>query len=314
MLPPTLLHLRARASSGDLDALTALGRKLLLGDGVPAAPQEGVACLNQAASRGHPEATALHALLAAFGVLRPRSLADAVTCLRRAAALGWTPAREELQLLLRGGTDVNVAGLTAAPAPRIVSESPRIRVFERFATAAECDWLIERGRHNLRRALVYRRDADGHEASESRTNTESDYTFGNASVLLALLRDRIAAAADIATDHFEVAKLLHYEPGQEFKPHGDFQETTTPALAREVERRGQRVATFLVYLNDDYEGGETDFPRIHFRYKGARGDALLFFNVDAAGRPDFNTIHAGAPTTRGEKWLFSQWVRGRPVA
>lgn len=297
----------------DLDALTTLGQRLLTGDGVVASPREGVACLNRAADRGHAAATAQLALIAAFGVLRPRSLSDAIICLRRAAALGWAPARQELQLLTRGTPDVNIAALTSPPPVRVVSESPRIRVFERFATPAECDWLVERGRHGLRRALVYRKDAEGHQASDSRTNSEADFSYSNASVLLALLRDRIAAAAGISTDHFEVAKLLHYEPGQQFEPHGDFQDASSPALAREIERRGQRIATFLIYLNDGYEGGETDFPRIDFRYRGARGDALLFFNVDAAGRPDLNTIHAGRPTTRGAKWLFSQWIRSRPV-
>lgn len=303
----------SQESGPDLDALTTLGQRLLTGDGVVASPREGVACLNRAANRGHAGATAQLALIAAFGVLRPRSLSDAIICLRRAAALGWAPARQELQLLTRGTPDVNVAALTSPPPLRVVSESPRIRVFQRFATPAECDWLVERGRHGLRRALVYRKDAEGHQASDSRTNSEADFTYSNASVLLALLRDRIAAAAGISTDHFEVAKLLHYEPGQQFEPHGDFQDASTPALAREIERRGQRIATFLIYLNEDYEGGETDFPRISFRYRGARGDALLFFNVDAAGRPDLNTIHAGRPTTRGEKWLFSQWIRSRPV-
>ena len=303
----------SQESGPDLDALTTLGQRLLTGDGVVASPREGVACLNRAADRGHAGATAQLALIAAFGVLRPRSLSDAIICLRRAAALGWAPARQELQLLTRGTPDVNVAALTSPPPLRVVSESPRIRVFERFATPAECDWLVECGRHQLRRALVYRKDAEGHQASDSRTNSEADFTYSNASVLLALLRDRIAAAAGISTDQFEVAKLLHYEPGQQFKPHGDFQDASTPALAREIERRGQRIATFLIYLNEDYEGGETDFPRISFRYRGSRGDALLFFNVDAAGRPDLNTIHAGRPTTRGEKWLFSQWIRSRPV-
>ncbi len=303
----------SQESGPDLDALTTLGQRLLTGDGVVASPREGVACLNRAADRGHAGATAQLALIAAFGVLRPRSLSDAIICLRRAAALGWAPARQELQLLTRGTPDVNVAALTSPPPLRVVSESPRIRVFERFATPTECDWLVDRGRRGLRRAMVYRKDAEGHQASDSRTNSEADFTYSNASVLLALLRDRIAAAAGISTDHFEVAKLLHYEPGQQFKPHGDFQDASTPALAREIERRGQRIATFLIYLNEDYEGGETDFPRISFRYRGARGDALLFFNVDAAGRPDLNTIHAGRPTTRGEKWLFSQWIRSRPV-
>ncbi|MCW5570338.1 MAG: SEL1-like repeat protein, partial [Steroidobacteraceae bacterium] len=60
----------------DLDALTALGQRLLTGDGVVASPREGVACLNRAADRGHAGATAQLALIAAFGVLRPRSLSD----------------------------------------------------------------------------------------------------------------------------------------------------------------------------------------------------------------------------------------------
>ena len=48
--------------------------------------------------------------------------------------------------------------------------------------------------------------------------------------------------------------------------HGDFLQANTPELAQEVELRGQRSSTFLVYLNDGFEGGETDFPRLGFRY------------------------------------------------
>ena len=62
-----------------------------------------------------------------------------------------------------------------------------------------------------------------------------------------------------------------------------------------------------------YEGGETDFPRISFRFKGKRGDALLFSNTDPAGAPDYDTVHAGLPPTSGEKWLLSQWIRSRPM-
>jgi len=79
-----------------------------------------------------------------------------------------------------------------------------------------------------------------------------------------------------------------------------------------LQRGGQRVATFLVYLNDGYEGGETSFPRLDYRFKGATGDALVFANVEPNGAPDPRTMHAGTPTTRGEKWLLSQWIRDRP--
>ncbi len=93
--------LRERARSGDTRALTALGKRLLLGLGTAAAPQEGYECLTTAAARDDGEATAQLALLAAWGVLRPHSWPDALDLLQRAAELGWAPAQRELQFLGR---------------------------------------------------------------------------------------------------------------------------------------------------------------------------------------------------------------------
>jgi hypothetical protein len=174
--------------------------------------------------------------------------------------------------------------------------------------------LIALARHGLRRAQVYRKDAPGHVDSDSRTNSEASYVIGHADVVLNLVRARLGAAAGVATRFFEIAKLLHYEPGQQFAPHFDFQEPVTPALRQEVERHGQRVATVLVYLNDDYGGGETDFPRIGLRHRGKRGDALLFTSVKPDGSLDYDALHAGLPPTSGVKWVLSQWIRNRPVS
>lgn len=313
--------LRERARAGDVAALTDLGKRLLTGDGVRAEPAQAVACLTDAADRGGGEATAHLALFAGWGVLRPRRLDEALDLLQRAAEREHVPAQRELRFLARAdGSDwlalrqrVDIGQWTRSPPARIVSESPRIGVVEGFASAAECDWLIERGRRNLQRAKVYRRDAPGHEEVGNRTNTEADFTIVNADLVLSLLRDRMAGCLGIGTRFFEMTKLLNYQPGQFFGLHADFQEPATPALAREIELHGQRVMTFLAYLNDDYEGGETDFPRIAFRYKGRRGDALFFVNADAAGVPDHRTAHAGLPPATGVKWLLSQWVRSRPV-
>jgi hypothetical protein len=314
--------LRQRAATGDVAGLTELGKRLLVGDGVRQSPQEGIAMIRDAASRGGGEATAQLALFAAWGVMRRRDLDEAFDLLRDAAGRGWAPAQKELQFLARGtGTGwralrgaIDPAAWTKVPDARTASESPRITVFEKFCTPDECDWLIERARRNLRRAQVYRRDAAGHTVSEGRTNTEADFTVNNADLVLNLIRDRISAAAGMATNFFEITKLLHYEPGQQFHLHGDFQEPNTPALQREVQQYGQRAITFLVYLNDDFEGGETDFPKVPFRYKGARGDALMFMNVDASGTPDYRTLHAGLPPTKGVKWLLSQWIRNKPLS
>ena len=314
--------LRASARAGDLRALTTLGKRLLMGDGVAPAPKEGIDCLESASTRGDGEATAQLALLAAWGVLRPRNVEVALDRLQRAAELGWEPSQRELRFLARGeGRDwaglrrqVDLAAWTTPPAVRVIRDAPSMRTCEGFASPPECEWLIDLARKRLQRAKIYRKDAAGHEHSHTRTNTESDYTFSNADIVLNLIRARLATAASIDPRHFEVAKLLHYEPGQQFEPHCDFQEPATPALRQEIERYGQRVATLLVYLNDDYAGGETDFPRIGVRHKGARGDALLFANVQPSGALDYDTLHAGLPPSSGVKWVLSQWVRDKPIS
>lgn len=53
----------------------------------------------------------------------------------------------------------------------------------------------------------------------------------------------------------ERLQLVHYNVGQQYTPHHDFQ---VPDL-----RHGQasRFATLLLYLNEGMTGGETSFPR-----------------------------------------------------
>jgi hypothetical protein len=319
MAASDLTELLARARAGEPRAVVALGRRMLVGDGVRQAPAEAIALLRQVADV-EPEAAAQLSVCAAWGVGQPRNIDAALDHLQRAAALDWPPAQRELQLLARNaGTDwtalrrsIDVAALTAARAVRAISQQPHVAVIDGFCSAEECRWLIERGRGDLKRALVYRGTADAR-AAESRTNTESSFTIFRADVVLNLIRERMAATARTATAYFEITKLLHYDPGEQFGLHGDFLQLNTPELVKEIELRGQRAGTFLTYLNEGYEGGETDFPRIGYRFKGRCGDALLFGNIDAAGAPDYRTVHSGLAPTTGEKWLLSQWIRSKPV-
>jgi prolyl 4-hydroxylase len=312
--------LRDLAGGGDPRAMTALGRWLVF-DEAQAGTSEGIALLNEAALRGDAEAASQLAVLNAWGVAVPRSWDGALDFLQRAAELGSTASQRELRFLAQSEDGnwselrrrVNVSAWKKPRPSRVLSEAPNIRVIEGFATPDECEWLIRLARDRLRRARIYRKDGAGHVEADSRTNSEADYTIGNADVVLALIVERIAMAVGLSPRLFEVAKLLRYEPGQHFGPHCDFQQPTTPALAQEIMQHGQRIATALVYLNDDYSGGETEFPRIGLRFKASRGDALLFANVKPSGALDYDTLHAGLPPTRGVKWVLSQWIRERPV-
>jgi hypothetical protein len=113
---------------------------------------------------------------------------------------------------------------------------------------------------------------------------------------------------------FEPVQVMHYSVGEEFRPHFDFLTEDNEGWAAQMRRFGQRIATFLVFLNEDFEGGETEFPRAGISHRGGKGDALFWANVDPSGGPDRLTFHAGKPPTKGEKWILSQWIRDRSPA
>jgi hypothetical protein len=103
----------------------------------------------------------------------------------------------------------------------------------------------------------------------------------------------------------------HYDVGEQIGDHFDFVDPKVPNYADEIAKRGERVVTFLVYLNDDFGGGETDFPALGMHHKGASGEGLFFVNALASGGPDTRMRHAGRPPSSGEKWIVSQFIRDR---
>ena len=297
-------------------------KRLLVGKDAPFAPAFAVEMLTEALAEGDSEAALITANLAAAGAWRTQSWEEAFQLLTLAAERGEALAQDQLRLLGHGtpgerdwramADRIPLAKWLRPPPRTAICESPRIRIARRFLSPAVCEWLIGRARGRLQPAKMV--DALGAVPRFSAERTNSDYIIDivDADVVMMLVRARIAAFMEIPTIGFEPPQVLHYAVGQELKPHFDFlQRSVSDAVAEEM---GQRIATVLVYLNDDFDGGETDFPRAGVRHKGGQGDVITFANVDPSGAADPMTLHAGLPPSRGEKWLLSQWIRNRPIA
>lgn len=274
--------------------------------------------IDEAAALGSGEAIARQAYFNALGWSGAPDLARDVALLAQAAERGWPPAHDELRLL-NGGVDGSPSDMArrvdvnAFMAPRrleAVSTSPRIWTAPGFMTAAECRWVTARAAPRLEAVKVYEGDKTHH--SPLRSNTGAEFRTEHLDLVVAMLQRRISNTVGIPATFFEATTVLHYEVGQEFVRHVDYLSPAQPGVSQELAVRGQRIATFLVYLNDGYEGGETDFPHLKYRYRGKPGDALTFANTHPDMSPDPRTLHAGLPPTSGEKWLLSQWIRGRP--
>lgn len=279
--------------------------------------QNGLRFMRAAAEKGDAEALRVCAVLAAQDINLPNKWQVALDFLVAAAEHGSTHARDEIALLagrkaddaksLRG--EIDFARWLALPQPVAVREAPRISVFENFLTPETCDWLIARSLGRVQRARVYDPLTGNVTVEDNRTNGAANFDITDWDLPIVFLRTRIAQAVNLPAHCLEHPMVLHYDPGQEFEPHYDFLDPDMIPLRREIAVKGQRVATFLVYLNEDYEGAETEFLKLGIQHKGRKGDGLLFWNVDPQGEPDRLTMHAGRTPISGEKWLLSQWIR-----
>ncbi|WP_343632132.1 2OG-Fe(II) oxygenase [Fluviicola sp.] len=83
----------------------------------------------------------------------------------------------------------------------------------------------------------------------------------------------------------ELFRFYRYEPGQYFKKHID------GSFVRGIGEAS--CFTFMVYLNDDFEGGETTFE--NFTVKPKQGTALVFHHP---------VKHAGEPILSGVKYAL----------
>jgi hypothetical protein len=66
----------------------------------------------------------------------------------------------------------------------------------------------------------------------------------------------------------------------------------------------------LGYLNDVEEGGATEFRDLNISVKPKKGSLLVWKNVlpgTTKVHPD--SLHAGRPVTKGEKFAFNLWFR-----
>ncbi|WP_395646585.1 2OG-Fe(II) oxygenase [Terricaulis sp.] len=307
-----LISLNLAASSGDPRAQFQLARLLLVGREARYNPEQAMRWVNAACAQKYPQALLFHATLAALGFGRPQSFSDAIGLVAEAAATG--DARAQGQLAALGGVEGYDPKAWFAPVEMIQRQTaPRAYTVPNFLSKPACAWLASEASKNLQAARVKDPDRGGSAVDKIRTNTGTGFSIIESDLVLQMTRMKIANTIQLPLAQLEPTNILHYEKGQEYKAHFDFiTEQEAHGFQSELARIGQRICTFLIYLNDDYEGGETDFLRLDWRFKGKTGDALIFWNMSADGVLERDSLHAGTPVTRGEKWLFSQWVREKP--
>jgi prolyl 4-hydroxylase len=106
-----------------------------------------------------------------------------------------------------------------------------------------------------------------------------------------------------------------YPEGYEEKEHFDYFPISDKNSKKQLDERGQRTWTMIVYLNDVNDGGETSFKSIDKDFKPAKGDVVIWKNVYHDGNENPYTKHIEKPTIDGDKYILTKYFRaGIPTA
>ncbi|KAJ8567323.1 hypothetical protein K7X08_019531 [Anisodus acutangulus] len=212
--------------------------------------------------------------------------------------------------------------LTSIPF-QVLSWFPRALYFPNFATIEQCQGIITMAKAELKPSSLALRK--GETAENTKGIRTSSGMFISASEdktgILDLIEEKIAKATMVPRTHGEAFNVLRYEIGQSYHSHYD---AFSPS--QYGPQKSQRVASFLLYLSDVEEGGETMFPFesgqnmdanydfrkcIGLKVKPRRGDGLLFYSLFPNGTIDPTSLHGSCPVIRGEKWVATKWIRNQ---
>ena len=71
--------------------------------------------------------------------------------------------------------------------------------------------------------------------------------------------------------------------------------------------------TFVLYLNDDFSGGFTEFPLLKTGFKPKKGSGIFFkYNYDDHKYNEL-TLHSGTPVIEGVKKIVTAWFRKNKI-
>lgn len=299
-VPDAILLLNRGAAAGDPDALFKLATWRLEGLRVPRDIAMARDLFRRASQRGSMGAAAIFANFTAAGFGATRDWQGGLALLRTLAGKNQR-AKRELETI--EAMDLTADGDPASlPEGEIISTAPHVTRFMGLFSALECKYLIEAATPMLEPSVVIDNDTGRQIKNPIRTSDGMGFTAPLENPAVHALNRRIAAASGTTPEQGEPLQILRYRAKQEYKTHID----AIPGFDN------QRFLTMLVYLNDDYKGGETRFHKTGLAVKGKRGDAILFRNITADGRPDNDAAHAGMPVTGGVKLIASRWIRQRP--
>tara|TARA_B100001123_G_scaffold431391_1_gene552790 strand:- start:136 stop:837 length:702 start_codon:yes stop_codon:yes gene_type:complete len=202
-------------------------------------------------------------------------------------------------------TNINYTNLSPIDRCSLKYDRDRVYEFDNLLTESECNQIIEMAKPKITKSPVLSRE-------KFHPGRTSSHVFLPSNVpLLKKIDDMVYSYLGIPIENYENLQVVNYKSTEKYDAHYDACDPSEEICQDDIKNRGGlRYATFIFYLNDNFTGGETDFPKRNFKAQPKIGKGVLFFNLndDNTNRRD-KAFHAGLPPTTGEKWMSNKWIR-----
>lgn len=191
------------------------------------------------------------------------------------------------------------------------NDDPQIVTVDNLLNLDECRHLITLAKDRLRPSrIIGNSELVQFQARASESSFINPNTENGCSEIL----DKIVDTVRIPATYAELFQVNHYGIGGEYVTHYDSFDMLNVDKPAMQSKKGQRLLTVLIYLNDVIAGGETEFPRLGITVEPKIGRALIFCNCqpESTARHPFS-VHRSLPVRRGEKWVVNAWFWNCPV-
>jgi prolyl 4-hydroxylase len=179
-----------------------------------------------------------------------------------------------------------------------------IKEIENFIDKAEADhlvYLIDKFAH---KSTVVGNGQQHNKFDTARTSYSA--TLDSKNPTIKRIHQRIARYLGVPITKGEVLQGQRYQKGQYFREHPDY--FTGEHYDMNCLASGNRTYTFMLYLNDDFKGGTTNFKHLKREIKPQAYKAVVWNNLHM-GKPDPYKLHSGEEVLEGTKYIVTSWWR-----
>ncbi len=179
----------------------------------------------------------------------------------------------------------------------VLSKEPLIILIDKFLDKSDCEKVLSFQMQLEKSSTANSKSKDYRKSLVTLVNEDED--------VIKKIKKKIAKSFGLGANGMERLQLQKYPKGGYYKEHFD---AKSEDHFQKDKTFSQRKYSMIIYLNDDFIGGETVFPKKDISVKPLQGRLLLFSNMfNETNYVHPFSSHLSNKITEGEKWILSIW-------